>query len=59
MKRLGLAVKFGFTFPVGRSVPVLFSSMAGTELEFFMLGRYCLAGQHFRNVSVLKSNKKT
>jgi hypothetical protein len=27
MKRLGLAFKFGFKFPVGGSVPVIFSSL--------------------------------
>ena len=31
MKRLGLAFKFGFKFPVGCSVPFLFISMGCTD----------------------------
>ena len=32
MKRLGLAFKFGFKFPVGGSVPTLFISLRYTYL---------------------------
>jgi hypothetical protein len=31
VKRLGLAFKLGFKIPVEGSVPIIFSSMAGTK----------------------------